>query len=466
MHARKEDEYVLFAQLDGPQGQHYGCFMEKNPQGYTCPDFYRLEEGTWDVSVLVVRSQCPLKSLSRSSDLLQYIEDNSVATFEDWQTMVNYPYKTVLDFKWKKPAARKSRAAIESKPSSSTSAATAAAAQRCTGNEPGRWIPFNGDCSSTTACAGPIDQSIFKSSFSEEHNLHHIFAPFDCHFRVFDAPAARQCITDRKLVLAGDSRVWHIYEHIKWWLGDVDGLDTIGLANPQHIGLSAMLNTALVVKLYEAAVQGRAIVINSLLHDVADFRRWKPNQVGDVRLLWNLTACGVCMGETTADCDCDGKMFAPQRYLQSVQRLKEVLGIAANERAEYLQDDDANNNNSPRQDKQQQGNLDEYKPNDSLYDGSSSSSSTFYWMSMHRKPPGPGEELFSWQTGDVLYALEEYASQQLTEQGLMQHIDLRPHVLTAHPDWFNDLVHWGKNPKSFFQHFSLQVILNRVCPSA
>lgn len=293
----------------------------------------------------------------------------------------------------------------------------------CSDDPHGMWVPFDGVCQ-PPRCAGTINSTFTLPNSAQSY----IFQPFSCYYKFFSRAEARKCWLAAQPILMGDSRMRYLQNHIRYWLQDVP-VDRIANEWPAQFGLDFLLQSEGMADIYQAVLQGRTIIMNSILHDLAEFGRFSSTLTRDARRFFGLSYCGGCNQTLTVACDCN-KPFPPERYLANMKRLREVLKAAQKEREQTLG-----------------------RPMQPL---------PFFWVTMHRKPPYPRDNIYPWHSNDVLYEFEGYAERVMSEAGVT-HINMRPHQLASPPEWWEDFVHYGTNETSLFQHISLQIILNRIC---
>jgi hypothetical protein len=434
---------VLFAGLAGPRDAHFGCFMAPAPGGaHTCPGAERLEPGDWAVEVVLMRrvapgaaaAGCALAPRRRGAaaaaaaraprPLRRYIFERNFSTFDEFRECFDYPHSAALAFTWRKTTASGGEGG-----ESNIGAAPAAASALpiCTGGErPGRWAPLDaaGGCA-PARCAGAYDPAIRADAANGRaaKRIAHVWAPFDCRYRLFSAAEARACLAPQRLLLAGDSRVRNLGRHIDGWLGE-------GIAEyqeilyPVRVGLAVLLRQAEPrAALAAALAAGRTVVLSSLLHDIGNFRN--DTRVADIRAFWGDAACPAARcprGDVLGCPECLTKRGAPQAYRA---HLRELAALVAAGRA--------------------------------------AGGGRVLWMSQHKRRPVVAEEAHTWQFSDVLDSLEDMAARVLGAAGAA-HVDLRPALLAAPARWWDDKVHWGlADRNSLFKHMTLQVLLNRLC---
>ena len=208
--------------------------------------------------------------------------------------------------------------------------------------------------------------------------------------------------------------------------GDINDVERVSLEVPHHFGLDYLLNSDIWPAIDQAALDGRAVVMNSLLHDVADFGRFSEASMADVWKYYNASHCAECTLPLATQCKCS-KEHAPKHYMQNIKHLGVLIQNTIRE-----------------------GQRRAVEP------------PKFYWTSMHIRPPLRSDRIYSWQSSDILTDLEEFAYLYLAEIGI-PHIDFRPHTLSAPMQWWGDQVHYGGNYESFFLHMPAQIVLNHIC---
>ena len=187
-------------------------------------------------------------------------------------------------------------------------------------------------------------------------------------------------------------------------------------------------------ELRKAVREGRTVLVNSLLHDLADFHRTTSIEHAKMvyaQLPGQEPACPdnveeTCEKKMALECGCT-KKYALQGYLDNVKRLREVL----------------------------QESMDEAR--------AAGVTPHVYWVSYHRKPHAPKDQLFNWQSTDVLWEIENAAAAELALAGV-ENLDLRWMTTSAPWNWWDDQVHFGKiNRKSIFMYGVMQAILSKIC---
>ncbi|KAH7624222.1 hypothetical protein Ndes2526B_g01482 [Nannochloris sp. 'desiccata'] len=428
--------HSLHARLSGPNGQQFGCFLFRSEDNtHHCPTAAGLELGEWNVNITLVRSpvkeqlrQCrPGKTAlykksnagsSKSSttfSIIDYILAGDFPTFEAFLNCFQYPYAPVLQAKWIKTQG----------PDTNDNYRTQEICQGPGG--PGTWIDHSEPCSTTNICQGAVDDEIFNHISNIERGIQHIFKPFSCRPQLFDTTDARTCALDNSITLAGDSRTLHLVTGFQRWLGK-DAVQFIPLYKPYRLGLTHAWSQPSGAQLRKAIRSGKAILINSVLHDVAEF--FSTTTAEDVMKAWSkYVDCSSeeCSGKLALQCGCR-KQWAVKAYLSSIDTLRDDI-IAA--RKEALKDKNAP---EPR----------------------------VFWVSLNKRPPSPPDVFYDWQTADVVRELEDRASMELGKAGV-EHIDLRWMTGAAPGRWWDDPVHFGKNKKSMFLHSTLHAILSQVC---
>jgi hypothetical protein len=406
-------DFLFYAAMKGPADQYFGCFLELQGGLHSCKDLSLLDSGVWAVDIILVRTRCVSKRWPAHMQLgvVDYIMADQVYRFEDFSKVFKYPFHSVLQFNWNATA----------------SPWVLPVKKACRDDWHGMWIPYTGKCQ--PSCHGLVDEALLWNEFNKLQSMNHIFKPFSCRYHFFSKAEAQECINRTRPLMVGDSRMRFLREHADAWLG-MKSFDGIGLESPHHIGISLLLKSKTSVELSKAIAEGRTIVMNSLLHDVAPVGEWGhwTTTTEDFRYFWNLTGCGLCTDHLAANCNCT-KYWSVQKYILNIKSLRamllDVLGGAAG----------------------------------------SSKENRVFWVSMNKRPPIDQDEMFDWQTPDVLLDLESKAVGILLERIRMHHIDVRPQLWAAPARWWLDSVHFGMSPESFFQHSILQTILNSICLS-
>lgn len=409
--------YALHARLVGPANQHFGCFLARSANGtHYCPEAAGLDPGLWQVHVTLVRGPAndppegcvaPARALATAAKplfpLLDYIREGRFPRFKDFLKCFKYPYAPVLEATWTKEES-----------------AEHGTLPLCKGpGGPGRWLPGTDGA----------DAAIVAHPMNAERGIQHIFAPFSCRLRLFTADAARACASRLNLTLAGDSRTLHLAEGFRTWLGP-DVLTYVPLYKPYRLGLTHALRTAEGDALRAAIREGRTVLVNSVLHDVAEF--YSTTKATDIHLAWGqyVSCPPECEGQTALRCGCR-KTRAVEAFVDTVRRLRAQVADLTDEAA-------AAGDSPPR----------------------------VYWVSLHKRPPSPPDIFYDWQTADVILELESFAAAELAAVG-SGHVDLRWMTGSAPGAWWDDPVHYGKleSRHSLFLHVTLQAILAAVCPA-
>jgi hypothetical protein len=282
-------------------------------------------------------------------------------------------------------------------------------------------------CSNSNLCQGTVSDDIFKHNSNIERGIQHIFKPFTCRPQLYDKTEARTCALDNSITLAGDSRTLHLVTGFQQWLGQ-DAVQFIPLYRPYRLGLTHAWSQPSGAQLRKAIRSGKIILINSVLHDVAEF--YSTTTAEDVMKAWSTyvdCSSEECSGKLALECGCR-KQWAVKAYLTSINALRDDIIAARNEaeKDETL--------SKPR----------------------------VYWVSLHKRPPSPPDVFYDWQTADVVRELEDRASLELGKAGV-EHVDLRWMTGAAPGQWWDDPVHFGKEKKSMFLHSTLHAILSQVC---
>lgn len=433
---------ALHARFSGPGGEHYSCFLEVSNHGeHFCPASAALPPGLWTVNVILVRSlpnnsarrqwprHCSLaapRNQRAPLPLLDYILGGRAdfAYFGNFTACLQYPSVEVLTTTWH-----------------SKGQDGAGSSSHCAGPlGPGVWMPLD-----APGVSSP-EETFIKSSNNGARGMHHAFVQFGCSARFLSKKEATQCIKDRRLVVAGDSRGMHLAGALSTWLGKSvrDSLQYIPLHQPYGLGLPHALHTHAGRALRHALAEGRTVVINSVLHDVAEF--YNDTTVDDVMQYW-----GEWVNCSTQRCQERGQVpststdhaASPQPLLARhcgchkaqavsvyVQSIKQLAGEVATAKLTAAA---------------------EKRPLPNVY-----------WTSLHKRPPAAGDRVFDWQTSDVLFALEDYAAGELEKVGV-GHLDLRWVLTSAPPHWWDDAVHVGKDKRSLLLHGAVQTMLQAVC---
>lgn len=206
------------------------------------------------------------------------------------------------------------------------------------------------------------------------------------------------------------------------------------------MGLDLLFNTEDRSSLYEAILEGKTVVMNSVLHDLYRSKTLLANPnttTASFRYYTGLDACGMCVGRAR-ECQCS-KPNSIRRYQKNMGTLADLLRSARQAMGVSRANDQDEN---PMQNR-------------------------FFWLTMHRGPPTEKYRLHP-STGklgllhDLLWEVEDIAARIMTNAGAF-HLDFRPHLTTAPTVWWDDHVHYGKRENSTFIHHSVQILLNHVC---
>jgi len=444
VHEKNQDfqrvlRHSLHARLSGPNGQQFSCFLARSEDNtHHCPTASGLAPGEWNVNITLVRSpvkrqrrQClpdetalsklvdagGSKSLTTFS-IIDYIVAGDFPTFQAFRKCFKYPYAPMLRTKWIKTEEIDKNADYK----------TNKKQEICQGpGGAGTWINHSEPCSTTKVCEGEVSDDIFSHKSNIKRGIQHIFKPFTCRPQLYDKHDARACALDNSITLAGDSRTLHLVSGFQQWLGQ-DAVHFIPLYRPYRLGLTHAWSEPSGAQLRKSIRSGNATLINSVLHDVAEF--FSTTTAGDVMKSWSkYVDCSSekCNGKLALKCGCR-KQWAIKAYLTSINALRDDI-IAAREEA--LHDKDAP---EPR----------------------------VFWVSLHKRPPSPPDVFYDWQTADIVRELEDRAALELGKAGV-EHIDLRWMTGAAPGHWWDDPVHFGKEKKSMFLHSTLHAILSKVC---
>ena len=362
------------------------------------------------------------------SPLLSLVVRYGVQTFPDMAKYFEYPYERVMSVSWKK---------VFTSISGKTGASEHGEERRCSTNGSdvchfsGRY-GFWSRAGSKGSRAGDlrdshVDISLLSDPVNVDRGLQHVFIPFECCSPVRFLPDDElyACTQGSRLMIAGDSRAEHIALGLQAWLGE-DAIEFLELHKPYRLGIRHAFVSNSGKALRRALRQKRTIIINSLLHDVADFYR-ASTRYDDVMLSWrDWATCDVtgCNATLASECGCR-KTNAVQAYLDAMLQLKEEIARAREERPE--------------------------------------GSADVYWLSMHKRPPTHNEkDIFAWQTADFVWDLENFAAQVLSGVGV-RHIDIRPMLLASPPGAWDDQAHFGINERSFLLRMVMYGVVSEVC---
>lgn len=418
--------HVLFASLSGPQRQYFGCYLQRKSHSvinkgsmrtisHFCPDVSQLEAGKWSVVITLVRFHCSLP-LQYPSTILDFMPAVGAPDYKALQRLVDYPMVKVSEFEWNKE-----------------SDGAQIVATRCDGAPAGRWVRRADVCQQVSdsdlggfcSPAATVENKFTGTGHAATRQVEHFFLPFGCSHKYFSAHEARQCLNTTRLLLVGDSRVRQYRAHIDKWLGEGTA-DTIDLNAPHiHLGFEQFFRSNQSTRMYDALLSGRTVVFNNLLHDIVDLVSYMPTPT--VREYLGLDACGTCVG-TVASCHCHNKSYPYNKWESWLPRLGELV---------------------------QQG----------IERGGGRGK--FYWISFHKRQPVDGYRPARgvlYCLHDMVWEAEERAATILRKSCGAGHVDMRQHIISAPPGWWDDHLHFGNVPHSLFQHLSTQVLLNQVCP--
>jgi hypothetical protein len=434
--------HSLHARLTGPHGQQFSCFLARSEDNtHHCPTTDGLEPGEWNVNITLVRSpvkkqlQKCLPALKKSDSgssgssttfsVVDYILAGDFPTFTTFLNCFEYPYKTVLQGTWTKAALNITKEDPADNIENSN--------KLCQGpGGPGTWIRFSNSCSASNLCQGTVSDDVFNHKSNLQRGIQHVFKPFSCRPQFLSKNDARECALENSITLAGDSRTLHLVTGFQQWLGQ-DAVQFIPLYRPYRLGLTHAWSQPSGALLRKAIRSGKILIINSVLHDVAEF--YSTTTAEDVTKAWSTYVdCSKkeCIGKLALECGCR-KQWAVKAYLKSIHDLRDDI-MAARKEALETHKKDTESLPVPR----------------------------VYWVSLHKRPPSPPDVFYDWQTADVVLELENRASFELAKAGV-EHIDLRWMTGAAPGEWWDDPVHFGKEKKSMFLHSTLHAILNQVC---
>lgn len=400
---------ALFARLEGPRRQHFGCHLDTFADGlYGCEDTARLEAGTWKVSVFVERIQggpperCLPPGTSRDSEnpipMLDYILGTNFSTFAEFRGCFAYVYARPISLAlWTK---KRSVSSVD-KPWT----------RKCGPSEPGLWMRR----SERGAIRGPTrpDPTMFDEQQGPSWIPRHVFAPFHCRYRLFTAEQARSCMNRERFHFIGDSRTRQLWRHAMNWTG----LHTLpGKVVADRLGLATLVSDEAFV--LAPLLQGRTVILSSLLHDMAEFAGY--NTIGQIRRAWDAGYCGMCSEDTEVpECECvaSNKTYAPQRYLANLEKLAAMLRRT--------------------------------KPRGKLV-----------WLSYDNQPPAKDMHLHTWQSHDILMPLLQRAKQVLAPYATV--VDLGPMMASSPNGWWIG-PHFRSEGRNMFVNMAVQILLNGVC---
>lgn len=418
--------HVLFASLTGPQRQYFGCYLQRKTHptagmgntktfSHFCPHADQLEAGKWTVVVTLVRFHCSLP-LQYPSTILDFMPTVGAPDYQALHRLVDYPMVNVSLFEWEKE-----------------SEGAQIVATRCQGAPAGRWVRTTDVCQQISdsdlggfcSPAATRDNKFTSTGHAAARQVEHFFLPFSCAHKYFTANEARQCLNRTRLLLVGDSRIRQYRAHIDKWLGEGTA-ETIDLNAPHiHLGFEQFFRSNQSTRMYDALLSGRTVVFNNLLHDIVELVPYMPTPT--VREYLGLDACGTCVG-TVASCQCHNKSYPYTKWESWLPRLGELV---------------------------EQG----------IERGGGRG--RFYWISFHKRQPVDGYQPARgvlYCLHDMVWEAEERAARALRESCGAGHVDMRQHIISAPPGWWDDHLHFGNVPHSLFQHLSTQVLLNQVCP--
>jgi hypothetical protein len=199
------------------------------------------------------------------------------------------------------------------------------------------------------------------------------------------------------------------------------------------IGLSLLTHEPFATAIKQHLSNGSTLVINSLLHDLADFYR-SDTLVGVVRTFYDANACPGCAAEATVqECGCKMKYNAIQTYLN---RLAEL--------AQILQEHQVHPANA------------------------------VFWVSIGKRPLSfESSVVYPWQTPEVVASLMHRGAEILMSGGAVQHIDLRPPLSTSSPLWWDNPAHFSggwkdsrgvnRDGRSMMMYTAFQILLSSLC---
>lgn len=417
-----------------------------------CPESEMLDPEVWNVTVSKFRSlkkplPAPVQEEFDKTTTVDSISFNvqqisrmlNATTFAAWQEYFNYevilPAHSLLFTK--RMSLQESTKAANT--NSSSSKHDQIHTTRCP-DQPapaGSWQHINNN-NSILHWTGTPDPYYLYNNVSTSRGMFHIFNPFNCTYHFYTKQEAISCVQRTNLTFMGDSRLFNTWLTTKHWLESNDTIAPffLDIRLPFRIGAGLLLHTHLIVDMTQNILDGKTVVMNTLVHDMADF--WPSMTAGTARQLWLPSLCLHCAdNQTLGDCNCIKKHDAIPIYIDRIKQIAQAIENAQAQRRER--------------------GLPLVK---------------VYWVSQSNRAPVKGATPFAWQTMDLITSLEDAAADVMTSIAGAVHVDYRPHLKTAPPQFWDDHLHYlGCTDKgcprelgrSFMKHLSLQILLNTVC---
>jgi len=432
----------LFAVLSGPAGRHFGCYLAPLADNtHTCRGSSMLEPGIWTAAVVLVRrpvtiglnaAQClpqppgpgSVSDPGESLDMLAYVSMRELDSFNDLLACFEYPFSIIWEHTWTKP--RISR--------------TTAMPWKCGEFGPwcpvckgsteglGRWIPIPAETEPDKDNLYP-DAAVLADQRHRDPAYRFVYVPFSCRYRMFRPKEAAQCLRQKKPLIIGDSRLQGARHHIFNWLRNagepVKIMDMVKLDDRLALAKYLHEDGGGRKEILGALAEGRTLLVNSLLHDIASLEKRNLTVTEAVRYLGPDQCPAGCNGTVDA-CNCAEKRRPTSTYLDNVGLLASLLSS---------------------------------RPSDSP--------GRFVWLTIDRRPPSLNQTenpMWGWQTPDITLSLESAAAKILARQ-LNGHVDLRGMMDSAPPIWYDDPVHFsGKSGRAqLFMHAAVQMMLSEIC---
>lgn len=410
----------IAARLLGPNEEHFGCHFEFDGTLYRCPSASGLGKGIRDVEAVVVRQPRPgveeerclpgkLAGEKGPISLVDYIVGMDPVYFSDLEACLAYPYKLAAKGKWNKGEAIPTRRPPEEVSCNETSSQDLF----------GALVPVSQKSAFLKGNEG-LDSSILEDSGNIQRGARHVFAPNTCRYRIFNRTEATKCLSSRRVNFLGDSRMRQIWQHARNWTGKNFG----GHVIIDRLGLATVADETKGFKwtVPDLLFRGQTVVLNSLLHDVADYAN--DTSVSSIRKLSEPEFCPQCEdGKVLLDCpECSYKKRRTiQKFLLNLNKLASQLSAGGISR---------------------------------------SRGSRLFWVQIDNQPPLLNKNIWTWQSHDVLTALLDKAYEVLRPYAT--EVDLRPMIVSSPNKWWAG-PHFKAHEKDLMAHMALQIIMNAVC---